>query len=203
MLAYIHGTIISKAMGVVVVDLGNYALKLAVPMSIEDKLPALGSQVKLHTHLAWRDDGPTLYGFSTLAELDLFTKLITVSGVGPKAALSIISFAAPERLLTWLVNENINELRKIPGIGLKTAQRLVLELREKAATLVKDVDKQALDYASKSDPDTPLSQALEAMLALGYESSEALKALNRVFTQNPDISLEQLIRDTLRSLANF
>ena len=200
MLAYIDGVLAKKDVGLVVIDCHGMGMAVQVPTSLGGTLPALGEKVKLYTHLHWREDGPHLYGFAQHAELELFGKLIGVSGIGPKGALAILSYASPERLLVWLFNEDVNQLRKIPGIGMKTAQRLILELKEKAAAAMDGVDISAL-HLSDNQPDSPLKQASEALMSLGYDSHQATRTIAAVQEDNPGANLETLIREGLRRLA--
>lgn len=197
MIAYMEGTLVSQAPGQVVLDMNGMGMRLLVPSSIAEYLPSLGTRLKLHTYLHWRDDGPQLFGFADVAELELFQKLISVSGIGPKVALAILGYAPPARLLVWLMNEDLAQLRKIPGIGLKTAQRLVLELKEKAAVLAEGTDLSAL-RTSSPQVDSESMQALEALVSLGYESNQAAKVIAAVQAELPEANLETLIREGLK-----
>ena len=197
LLAYVNGTLVQRGVDFVVVEVGGIGLRLVVAVSLQERLPAVGEKVKLYTHLYWRDDGPQLFGFADIAEVELFTRLISVSGIGPKVALSILGYASPAKVLTWLIYEDYASLRKIPGIGLKTAQRLVLELREKAASLVGDSDIGS-SIITKGAVDTPARQALEALVSLGFDSSAAARVLAEAAAVNPSATLEQLITEGLK-----
>jgi Holliday junction DNA helicase RuvA len=199
MLAYLKGKLVDHNIGEVVLEVNGIAFRLYVPTSLNQRLPSLGEEVKLLTHLLWREDGPSLYGFIEFAEVELFVRLLTVSGIGAKVALAILSFAPPARILTWLIYEDVSELRKIPGIGLKTAQRLVLELREKASALSKDTGTPGYVPAEIAK-DSPAAQALEALLSLGFDSASAAKAITAV--AKAEMTLEQLIAAALRQLAS-
>jgi len=184
----------------VVIEVNGIGMRLVTPISVLEKLPANGEEAMLYTHLHWRDDGPQLYGFFEIAEVELFQRLIGVSGIGPKVALGILGYAPPARILTWLIYEDFAELRKIPGVGLKTAQRLVLELKEKAASLAGENSALAA-IAPAPAADSPLRQALEALMSLGFDSSSAARALADSQAMFPQAALEQLIAEALRRLA--
>ena len=200
MIAYVQGTLASKLPDSVIVEVNGMGISLQTPSSLAARLPAMGETVKLFTHLLWREDGPLLFGFADVAEVELFTRLISVSGIGPKVALSILSHAPPARILTWLVYEDISELRKVPGIGLKTAQRLILELKEKAVTLTKNMASGGIIFSEASN-DSAARQALEALMSLGFDSTSASRAIAAIAKENPSASLEQLIAEGLRSMA--
>ncbi|MCL2497599.1 MAG: Holliday junction branch migration protein RuvA [Symbiobacteriaceae bacterium] len=199
MIAYMEGKLVGSGLGYVILDIMGVGWRLLTPNSMVGHLPSLGEPLRLFTYLVWREDGPTLYGFGQTAEVELFQRLLSVSGIGPKVALAILGYAPPERLLTWLIYEDHNQLRKIPGVGLKTAQRLVLELKEKVRALAKEELTGVPVFTGALD--TPMLQALEALVSLGFDHAEAAEVIQQAQEQNPLATLEQLIAEGLRRLA--
>ncbi|MCL2548641.1 MAG: Holliday junction branch migration protein RuvA [Symbiobacteriaceae bacterium] len=201
MLAYIRGNLVARGSDFVVLEVNGLGMRCNTPLSLAEKLPEIGGEMTLYTHLHWREDGPQLYGFAEVAELELFQRLISVSGIGPKVALGVLGYASPARILTWLIYEDYTQLRRIPGVGLKTAQRLVLELKEKAASLVTSTGTPMAE-STQGAADSPGRQALEALVTLGFDSSLAARILAEVQVSLPQITLEQLITEALRRLAS-
>jgi len=170
----------------VLVDVGGIAYELDVPMSTFYGLPATGEPVILFTHLAVREDAHTLYGFATLEERAAFRQLIRISGVGARTALSVLSGLSVADLSQAVAMQEVARLTKIPGIGKKTAERLLLELKGKLAEPV------VTPGAEKA------SDVLNALLALGYSDKEASAAVRSL---PPDIPVADGIRAALKSLA--
>lgn len=193
MIGRISGKLVLKAPPQLLVDVGGVGYELEVPMSTLYKLPALGEAVSLHTHLTVREDAHLLYGFASLAEKALFRELIKLSGVGPKLALAVLSGVSVEEFWTLVRAGDAARLTKLPGIGKKTAERMVLELREKAGA----VDGPAsLGGAAAAQPATPLAEARSALEALGYKTAEADKLLNAIKAEG--MGTDQLIREALK-----
>lgn len=193
MIGRISGKLVLKAPPQLLVDVGGVGYELEVPMSTLYKLPALGEAVSLHTHLTVREDAHLLYGFASLAEKALFRELIKLSGVGPKLALAVLSGVSVEEFWALVRAGDAVRLTKLPGIGKKTAERMVLELREKAGA----VDGPAsLGAGASAQPATPLAEARSALEALGYKPAEADKLLNAVKAEG--MSTDQLIREALK-----
>ena len=166
-----------------------------VPESIIPKLPEIGSQLKLYTYFNVREDIQELYGFNNREEKSIFEKLITVSGIGPKVSMAILSVLTPTQLALAIVTDDIKTLCTAPGVGKKTAQRIVLELREK-------INKEALIGQENLDSvDATLdsqNEVIEALMALGYQHQEARQAFNAIENKDQDVST--LIRLSLKLL---
>lgn len=192
MIGRISGKLVLKAPPQLLVDVGGVGYELEVPMSTLYKLPALGEAVSLHTHLTVREDAHLLYGFASLAEKALFRELIKLSGVGPKLALAVLSGVSVEEFWTLVRAGDAARLTKLPGIGKKTAERMVLELREKAGA----VDGPASLGAAATQAATPLAEARSALEALGYKPAEADKLLNAIKAEG--MGTDQLIREALK-----
>ena len=192
MIGRITGTLLEKHPPQVVVEAGGVGYEVDVPMSTFFNLPAMGERVSLHTHLVVREDAQLLYGFLTLKERGGFRELIRISGVGPRLALAVLSGLSVDELAQCVALQESGRLTKVPGIGKKTAERLLLELKGKLAD--------ALPQAIGGVPTAAgvASDALNALLALGYSDKEALPTLKQL----PEgLGLEESIRQALKSLA--
>jgi len=175
-----------------VVNIGGIGMKVYTPSPTLGSLGAIGSEVKLYTHLHLREDNISLYGFATTGELELFKSLINVSGLGPKLALAMLSAMQPEQLMIAIASGNADLLTGIPGIGKKMASRLVLELKDKIGS------------GLISTPAAELSQdnadVLSALTALGYSAAEATHALASL-PRDEDLNLEDKIKLALASFS--
>ncbi len=190
MIGRIHGTLIDKAPPQVLVDCAGVGYELLVPMSSFYNLPALGQTVTLLTQLIVREDAHTLYGFETGPERDAFRLLVKISGVGPRTALSILSGLSVADLSLAISMQESARLVKIPGIGKKTAERLLLELKGKMGA---DMTGGSLFAVNDSQNDI-----LQALLALGYSEKEAAVTLKSL---PPDVGVSEGIKLALRNLA--
>ena len=200
---YVSGTLAHKGMSYAVIDAGGVGYKLTVSQNTYDKLPLAGNAAKLYTYLAVREDGIELFGFYDETELSSFQMLITVSGVGPKAAISILSVFSPDKLAITIMNEDIKAIAKANGIGTKTAARIVLELKDKIS---KSYSEAAATPSSVGTiaPAMPqgtskLSDAQSALLVLGYTKSEVVAALRGVDISNKQT--DDIIRLALKNLS--
>lgn len=202
MFYYIKGELVFRETTVAVLDCGGVGYKLTVSMITSDALSQkMGETVRLFTHYSVREDGVDLFGFLTNEELNVFRMLTGVSGVGPKAAMSLLSMLPPDRLLYAVCTEDIKALSKAPGIGSKTAARIVLDMKDKVS---KDLFREAGATAAMPDGvmvsppvrSGKLSEATDALLALGYDRSQILSALRGIDTEKR--TLEQIITDALK-----
>ena len=190
MIGRIQGKLIEKQPPQVVVDVQGLGYEVDVPMSTFYNLPGIGEVVILHTHLVVREDAHLLYGFGSEAERRVFRQLLKISGVGPKLALSVLSGLSINDLALAVASQETGRLVKIPGVGKKTAERLLLELKDK------------LDISDSKSPRAPqqdaMSDILHALLALGYSDREAQAAAKSL---PPDLGVADGIRMALKSLA--
>lgn len=190
MIGRLAGTLLEKHPPQILVDVGGVGYELDVPMSTFCNLPAAGERVTLLTHFAVREDAHQLYGFLTAAERDTFRQLIKITGVGPKLALSVLSGLSVSDLAQAVAMQEAGRLTRIPGVGRKTAERLLLELKGKLAG--PEVSGLAgAPVASGGD-------VLNALIALGYNEKEALVAIKAL---PPGLAVEEGIRQALKSLA--
>jgi len=196
MFSYLCGSIVQKGKDCCIVENQGIGYRLAVPSSALALLPDNG-QVKLHTYLAVREDGLALYGFPTAAELELFELLLTVSGIGPKAALGVLSAMAPDAFYLAVLQEDVRALTGVPGIGTKSAKRLILELKDRVAAFnVRHAPKEGQGLAGDA-----YSDALSALVALGYNSMQAQGALRTaVGNAEENLSVQELLKKALKQL---
>ena len=195
MITNIHGVLEARRADSAIVRVGGFSLRVFAPASTLSRLGEPGSEVSLHTHFQVREDGMALYGFSGEEERDAFEKLITISGVGPKIALALLSSMDARTLFKAIADEDQQRLGMVPGIGKKMAAKLVLELKGKLPSLA------ALGVAGVSPSGVHLhSEALEALMGLGFSASEAQAALMKIPQDRP-MTLEEQITFALRSFA--
>lgn len=205
MIAHVRGAIAALAADFAVVDVGGVGYRCQVPSSTRSRLPAVGQEVLLHTSFQVREDSMSLYGFLTLEEFNLFELLLRVDGVGPKVALGVLSASPPESFRRAVAFEDIPALCRIPGIGKKTAQRLVLELKDKLGAIGPTGEHALVAAVPAAGPrameSDPGMEALEALMALGYsrpEAGQALVAARREAGEAP--RTETLVRLGLKHL---
>ena len=197
MIGRLQGVLLQKEPPSLLVDVGGVGYELEAPMSVFYDLPAVGERVTLFTHLVVREDAHLLYGFSRESQRRLFRSLLKVNGVGPRVALAILSGLSDEELLRCLAQEDIARLTKVPGIGRKTAERLIVELRDKI-----DVSAQTTNAVRPvAVPLDPVQEAISALVALGYKPQEANRAVNSV--SRDGLRSEDIIRQALKGLAGL
>lgn len=197
MIALLTGHLTSKSFDHVIVDVGGVGYRLLIPLSTYYALPEEGN-VRLHVHTHVREDAIHLFGFLTTTEKELFGLLLTVSGVGPKLAVNILSHIPAEDLRAALAGGDVKRLSALPGIGKKTAERLVLELKEKILKSGPPAPRAPLAGASVPPAD-PLEDILSALVNLGYKESQARKVLESLEIP-PGTSLEDVLKGALRVL---
>lgn len=204
MIARLHGTIIEKIPPEIVLDVGGVGYEIQLPMTSFYQLPEVNENVTLFTHFVVREDAQLLFGFTERVERSLFRILIKANGVGPKLACTILSGMSANQFVNAVMHEDITALVKMPGVGKKTAERLVVELKDKLNDL-EAMPSMSLPTQSKADTNavlTPVAsatdEAISALIALGYKKSQAEQTIRKVATE--DASSEQLIRDALKSM---
>lgn len=199
---YLKGELAYREGNICVIDCGGVGYKLTVSMITADAmLSKLGKQVKLYTHLAVREDGIELFGFGSCEERECFHKLIGVSGIGPKVALSILSTHTPDKLAFAIASEDVALIAKTPGIGKKTASRIILELKDKLTVEASSDDAFVGSSASApilSSKNTNLSEAMEALMVLGYDKATITGALKGI---DPSMDAASIIKAALKKLS--
>ena len=198
MFYYIKGTLAHIAEGTAVIDCGGVGYKLTVSGTTLSALPDPGREpeVKLFTYFAVREDSAELFGFYTMEELDTFKLLISISGVGPKAAMAILSQLSPSSLADAVTSQNVKMISRAPGVGTKTAQRIVLELSGKLVTS----QPAASRAAAQAPKNSAMSEAQDALMVLGYSRAEAQNVLSSIGNTEGKTT-EDLIRLALSRLA--
>ena len=204
MLAYIKGTLEMKTTGYVVIDVGGLGYKVFMSDAGIEKLGNIGEKVKVHTYYKVREDDISIYGFNTLEELRMFELLLGVSGVGAKTAISMLAVCEPTEFALAVISEDVKTLTKMPGIGTKSAQRIILELKDK---IKKEQQIEELTKASKNtktkleitiENKEKIEEATAALQVLGYNKKEIEKAFEKI--EKDDLLTEDLIRKGLSIL---
>jgi len=193
MIEFLHGRLIEKTPTFAVLQTGGVAFHLPIPLSSHDALPAPGGETTVHTRLVVREDDLTLYGFASSEERSMFDRLIHVSGIGPKIALTALSGMSVRELKHAIADRDIKRLSGISGIGKKMAERLVVELRDKLEKA------ELLELESRESPsDTVSRDAVLALVALGYKQREATSLLRKIpSNETAGLTVEELVRRAL------
>lgn len=194
MIAWLEGKLLSVRAPVLVVNVGGVGYEVEAPMPTIYELPKVGEMVELYTHFVVREDAQLLYGFSAIKERDIFRGLLKISGVGPKVALAILSTFTAKDFFSCIASEDMAQLVAVPGIGKKTAERLMVEMKNRFADQVDGVD----DDVSESIG-SPKQDASDALQALGYKPNDIVKALKGMDIK--DLTSEQIIRRCLQVLS--
>lgn len=197
MFAYIKGSLEQKLNNYVVIDVGGIGYKIFMATKAIETLGEIGKVVKVHTHYYVREDNISLYGFNTNEELRMFELLLQVSGIGAKSAIAMLSEISPSSFALAVISDDISQLVKIPGIGKKTAARVVLELKDKLKTEEAITKTEEVKLSITNEEET--SEAIAALQVLGYTKREIEKALENVDTKN--LQLEEIIKQGLKNLA--
>ncbi len=197
MFAYIKGSLEQKSNNYVVIDVGGIGYKIFMATKAIEALGEIGEVVKVHTHYYVREDNISLYGFNTNEELRMFELLLQVSGIGAKSAIAMLSEISPSSFALAVISDDISQLVKIPGIGKKTAARIVLELKDKLKTEEAITKTEEVKLSITNEEET--SEAIAALQVLGYTKREIEKALENVDTKN--LQLEEIIKQGLKNLA--
>ena len=194
MIGLLAGKLLSKQPPQVLLEAGGVGYEVETPLSTFERLPEVGSALTLYTHLNIREDAHVLFGFASLQERSLFRELIKLNGVGPKLALAILSGLSVGEFWNIVRTQDASRLTQLPGIGKKTAERLVLELKDRSATLS--------DYSAPGpaaiNRSLPLHEARSALEALGYKPAEAMRMCESVYKAG--MSAEQIIRSSLKRM---
>ncbi len=198
MIARLAGTLIHKQPPLIVIDIAGVGYEVEAPLSVFDDLPETGQPVVILTHLAIKDDSHTLYGFSSEAQRTLFRQLLKISGIGAKLALTILSGASGDELARYVADNDTASLMRLPGIGKKTAERIIMELRDKLdvvpATGGSAPGGSAVIAANAS------KEASQALSALGYKPQEVSRMVRQA--AEPEMSAEEIIRRALQSMVD-
>ena len=201
MIGRLKGTLLEKQPPEILLDVQGVGYELLLPMTSFYNLPEIGQEATLFTHLVVREDAHLLFGFAQKTDRTLFRELIKTNGVGPKLALAILSAMSVEDFAYAIEREELSKLVKIPGVGKKTAERLLVELKGKFKGIKQTdffIESSHIKTSSMSaQNETPLDEAVSALIALGYKPAEAEKMVTKV--AKPDLNSEKLIREALKA----
>lgn len=201
MISYIKGELAEVFEDMIVLENQNMGYNIRVPASVIAQMPSVGRQVKVYTYLYVREDAINLFGFLTRDDLNIFKMLLNVSGIGPKGALGILSTITPDDLRFAVLSDDVNTIKSCPGIGAKTAQKLIIELKDKIS--LEETFENALannQTDSRVDVMAVRDDAIQALVALGYSSREALAAVKKIDDIESKDS-EVVLKEALKQLA--
>lgn len=199
MLAFIRGELINVGSDYIIVETGQIGYEITVPQSVIVDIPRIGQEVKIHTYMYVREDAVNLYGFLTRDDLEVFKLLITVSGIGPKGACGILSVLSTDELKYAIIAEDSKAIAKAPGVGSKTAQKVIIELKDKMKIDEMFTSNSKENSIMTNVSNDSISEAVQALVALGYTSTEATKAVRTVGAEG-DMCVEELIKAALKKL---
>ena len=205
MLAYVKGELVQKQIGYVVIDVGGLGYKIFMSEPSIDDIGNIGDTVKVHTYYKVSEDDISLFGFNSQEELRMFELLISVSGIGAKTAIAMLACIEPSQFAIAVISDDIDTLKKIPGVGPKSAQRIVLELKDKMKKeqQIAELTNASLEQKSKVKKiivaDSKVQEATDALQVLGYTKKDVEKALEQIDTA--DLSVEDIIKKALRELS--
>ncbi|MBS6646474.1 MAG: Holliday junction branch migration protein RuvA [Clostridiaceae bacterium] len=201
MISYIKGLLVETFEDTIVVEAGNIGYNIHVPLSLLERLPKIGHEVKVFTYFQVREDAMSLYGFLSRQDLDMFKQLIGVNGIGPKGALGVLSTLTPDSLRLAIISGDAKAISKAPGIGVKTAQRVILDLKDRVH--IEDMLPQEAEMETPSGGGLvgqTGKEAMEALVALGYSGSEAAKAVRQVEITD-EMTVEDVLKASLKHLS--
>ena len=205
MLAYVKGELAQKQIGYVVIDVGGLGYKVFMSEPSIDEIGNIGDTVKVHTYYRVSEDDISLFGFNTQEELRMFELLISVSGIGAKTAIAMLACIEPSQFAIAVISNDIDTLKKIPGVGPKSAQRIVLELKDKMKKeqQIAELTNASLEQKSKVKKiivaDSKVQEATDALQVLGYTKKDVEKALEQIDTA--ELTVEDIIKQALRELS--
>ena len=198
MYAYLIGKVAEVSEDNLVVEVNHIGYNVRIPGSVVPLLPQVGEEVKIYTYTSVREDALQLFGFLSKDDLAMYRQLITVSGIGPKGGLSVLSVMSADEVRMAVVAQDAKAISRAPGVGIKTAQRIILELKDKISLEDTFVPKEAAAAAGTAGIGQARQEAVEALTALGYASSDALRAVKAV--EQEDMDVEALLKAALKKM---
>ena len=205
MIAYVKGELVQKQIGYVVIDVGGLGYKVFMSEPSIEEIGNIGDEVKVHTYYRVSEDDISLFGFNTQEELRMFELLISVSGIGAKTAIAMLACIEPSQFAIAVISDDIDTLKKIPGVGPKSAQRIVLELKDKMKKeqQIAELTNASLEQKSKIKKvivaDSKVQEAIDALQVLGYTKKDVEKALEQIDTA--ELKVEDIIKKALKELS--
>jgi holliday junction DNA helicase RuvA len=203
MIAYLSGKLLAKQANSVIIDVNGVGYEVMIPLSTFYELGEEGSDVALRIYTAVREDAIQLFGFRTTRERELYLKLISVQGIGAKSGIGMLSGMSADEIVTAIRTDNLARLTSIPGVGRKTAERLVIELRDKLNEFTAQATAERITSGAQTTApdDAVFDDALSALVNLGYHPTAAEKALNQAMKEGTEMSVQKLLRKSLQILA--
>ncbi len=201
MIAFLTGKLLEKSANSVIVDVGGVGYEVLIPLSTFYEIGEVGTDVRLRIYTHVREDAMQLFGFSTEREKALYLKLISVQGVGAKSGITMLSGMSADEMIDAIRKENIAKLTAIPGVGRKTAERVVVELREKVSEMSAAAAAGSAVSTAGSDGDDVFNDALSALVNLGYQRAAAEKAIQQVRRDGGEATVQKILRAALQMLA--
>ncbi len=199
MISFIKGIVEIIGDDFVIIDNGGIGYKVKISVNTLSKLPKTSEEVKIYTHMQVREDDISLYGFMSMEEISMFNLLTSVSGIGAKGALGILSILSPTDIMLSIIAEDVTSICKAPGVGKKIASRLILELKDKIKSKSDTYESLKLDEVTKGNKvSTDKQDAIDALIALGYDKSEAFKVVLEVALE--EMKVEEIIKASLKKL---
>lgn len=198
MIYNLRGKLTACDINFIVVECGGVGFKCFTSLNTAKQLGEIGKEINVFTHLAVREDAMDLYAFATTAELDAFKLLITVSGIGPKAAVAILSELTPDRLALCIASDDAKSITAAQGVGKKTAERVVLELKDKIGSIATEAASATVSNLQKNIENSASAEAIEALVSLGYSQSDAAVVVGSL---DSSMSVDEMIRYGLKELA--
>lgn len=204
MISYIKGELVEMFDDLIVVENNNVGYNIRVPKCVVEEMPATGNTVKVYTYMYVREDAINLFGFLSRDEVEVFKMLINVSGIGPKGALAILSTMSVDQLRFAVLADDVKVIKSVPGVGAKTAQRLIIELKDKLN--LEETFEKALNNSKKKKANNNVilarNDAVEALVALGYSNSEALRAVKLVDNAE-EKDADMILKEALKKIATM
>jgi holliday junction DNA helicase RuvA len=201
MIAYLSGKLLEKQANTVIVDVNGVGYEVLIPLSTFYELGEVGSDVQLRIYTHVREDVLQLFGFKTEREREIYLKLISVQGIGAKSGITMLSGMSADEIIAAIRTDNIVRLTAIPGVGKKTAERLVIELRDKIKDFLGAEIKESATGEPEAPGDSVYEDALSALINLGYQRAAAEKALKQTIQEGTEMSVQKLLRRSLQMLA--
>ncbi len=202
MIAHLSGKLFEKEANLIIVDVGGVGYEVIIPLSTFYDLGEIGENISLRIYTYVREDVLQLFGFKTVRERELFLLLISVSGIGPKSAITALSGMSADEIIGAIRQNNLGRLNSIPGVGKKTAERLVIELRDKIAKLsAVSAEEMRAEGIPQTSGDDVYDDAISALVNLGYQRNAAERALKQAMDEGTEMSVQKLLRKSLQLLA--
>lgn len=199
MIGFVQGKVDAISEDNVVIDTGGIGYNIRISAKTAQELPGIGQEVRLYTYTSVREDGISLFGFLSRDSLDIFKKIITVNGIGPKGGLAVLSVMSADELKFAIISGNAQAITKAPGIGKKTAERVILDLKDKISVEDTQIQKEIAAYTGLPQTGKAQNEAVEALTALGYSASDALHAVRQI-EHAEEMDVEVILKLALKNM---